>query len=203
MPINTSLSNYIYVEFKKVFVSEASNLAFNLTAITNHTLSFDLCYEAKDVTTTPMGPSVPTIDLVMHRPDAVWRITASNSMVRTTRDDADLWCLGIMNGGLSMKTLIVIGGYQMEDNLLQFDLETTRLGFSSSLLLQRTTCVGFFLLQLQIHNHIQISLSTLLCLYSFIFCFFSFFFKHHFILKQTYTFLYPNLLTLITLTELL
>ena len=49
------------------------------------------------------------------------------------------------------------------------------------------------LLQLQIHNHIQISLSTLLCLYCFIFCFFSFFFKHHFILKQNYTFLYPNL----------
>lgn len=143
MPVNTSLSNYIYVEFKKVFVSEASNSAFNLTAVTDHTLSFDLCYEAKDVTSTPMGPSVPTIDLVMHRPDAVWRITGSNSMVRTTRDDADLWCLGIMNGGLSMKTSIVIEGYQMEDNLLQFDLESTRLGFSSSLLLQGTTCVGF------------------------------------------------------------
>ncbi|KAK7857019.1 hypothetical protein CFP56_019740 [Quercus suber] len=38
-------------------------------------------------------------------------------MVRSTRDDADLWCLGFMNGGLSMKTSIVIGGYQMEDNL--------------------------------------------------------------------------------------
>ena len=143
VPVNTSLSNYIYVEFRKVFVSEASNSAFNLTAVTDHTPSFDLCYEAKDVTTTPMGPSVPTIDLVMHRPDAVWRITASNSMVRTTGDDADLWCLGIMNGGLSMKTSIMIGGYQMEDNLLQFDLESTKLGFSSSLLLQGTTCVGF------------------------------------------------------------
>ena len=203
MPVNTSLSNYICVEFRKVFVSEASNPTFNLTAVTDHTLSFDLCYEAKDVTTTPMGPSVPTIDLVMHRPDAVWRITGSNSMVRTTRDDADLWCLGIMNGGLSMKTSIVIGGYQMEDNLLQFDLETTRLGFSSSLCSREPLVLASLLLQLQIHNHIQISLSTLLCLYCFIFCFFSFFFKHHFILKQTYTFLYPNLLTLITLTELL
>ena len=75
VPVNISLSNYIYVEFRKVFVSEASNSAFNLTAVTDHTLSYDLCYEAKDVTTTPMGPSVPTIDLVMHRPDAIWRIT--------------------------------------------------------------------------------------------------------------------------------
>ena len=133
MPVNTSLSNYIYIEFRKVFVSEAS-LAFNLTSVTDHTLSFDLCYEAKDVTTTPMGPSIPTIDLVMHRPDVVWRITGSNSMVRTTRDDADL-CLGIMNGGLSMKTSIVIKGYQMEDNFLQFDPESTRLEFTSFLLL--------------------------------------------------------------------
>lgn len=126
-----------------VFVSEASSSAFNLIALTDHTLSFDLCYKAKDVTPTPMGPSVPTIDLMMHRPNAVWRITGSNLIVRTTRDDADLWCLGIMNGGLSTKTSIVIGGYQMEDNLLQFDLESTRLGFSSSLLLQGTTCADF------------------------------------------------------------
>ena len=117
-----------------MFVSEAS-LAFNLTSVTDHTLSFDLCYEAKDVTTTPMGPSIPTIDLVMHRPNVVWRITGSNSMVRTTRDDADLWCLEFMNGGLSMKTSIVIKGYQMEDNFLQFDPESTRLEFTSFLLL--------------------------------------------------------------------
>lgn len=42
-----------------------------------------------------------------------------------------------------MVSAIVIGGHQIEDNLLQFDLATSRLGFSSSLLFRQTTCANF------------------------------------------------------------
>ncbi|KAL3626099.1 GLC7-interacting protein 2 [Castilleja foliolosa] len=52
-------------------------------------------------------------------------------------------CLGFLDGGLSPRTAIVIGGYQLEDNLLQFDLAASRLGFSATLLGRQTTCANF------------------------------------------------------------
>ncbi|CBI26189.3 unnamed protein product, partial [Vitis vinifera] len=52
-------------------------------------------------------------------------------------------CLGFVDGGVNPRTSIVIGGRQLEDNLLQFDLATSRLGFSSSLLSRQTTCSNF------------------------------------------------------------
>ncbi|KAA8536887.1 hypothetical protein F0562_029365 [Nyssa sinensis] len=55
----------------------------------------------------------------------------------------DVACLGFLNGGLNPKTSIIIGGHQLEDNLLQFDLVSSRLGFTSSLLLRETSCVYF------------------------------------------------------------
>ncbi len=64
-------------------------------------------------------------------------------MVRIARDDADVWCLGFVDGGANARTSVVIGGHQMEDNLLQFDLESKRLGFSSSILAQGTSCANF------------------------------------------------------------
>ncbi|KHN18889.1 Basic 7S globulin [Glycine soja] len=57
--------------------------------------------------------------------------------------DDKVLCLGFVNGGENPRTSIVIGGYQLEDNLLQFDLATSRLGFSSLLYGSRTTCANF------------------------------------------------------------
>lgn len=45
--------------------------------------------------------------------------------------------LGFLEGGVAPRTSIAVGGYQIEDNLLQFDLAASRLGFSSSLLFSR------------------------------------------------------------------
>ncbi|KAK9984159.1 hypothetical protein SO802_033684 [Lithocarpus litseifolius] len=106
-----------------------------------------MCYVAKDVEITNVGQAVPTVDLVVEgHDDVVWRICGSNSMVRITTKDDDVWCLGIRDGealGTYELPAIIIGGYQLKDNLLQFDLESNRLGFSSSLLLQGTTCANF------------------------------------------------------------
>ena len=54
----------------------------------------------------------------------------------------DLWCLGFVDGGAHRRTSVVIGGHQLEDNLVQFDLDSNRFGFSSSVLLQATTCAN-------------------------------------------------------------
>ncbi|GMN75271.1 hypothetical protein TIFTF001_056585 [Ficus carica] len=64
----------------------------------------------------------------------------------------EVLCLGFVDGGpirfvdwgvKFTRTAIVIGGHQIEDNLLQFDLAASRLGFSSSLLLKQTSCSNF------------------------------------------------------------
>ncbi|CAN0886869.1 Probable aspartic proteinase GIP2 [Linum grandiflorum] len=50
---------------------------------------------------------------------------------------------GFVDGGANPRTSIVIGGHQLEDNLLQFDVANSRLGFSSSLLSRQTNCANF------------------------------------------------------------
>ncbi|GMI78081.1 secreted aspartic protease 2 [Hibiscus trionum] len=100
---------------------------------------FGACFNSTGIGFTRVGPGVPIIDLDLPNKE-VWRIFGSNSMVHV-KDD--VLCLGFVDGGLEPTTSIVIGGHQLEDNLVQFDLAASRVGFSSSLLFQRTTCANF------------------------------------------------------------
>ncbi|XP_074319670.1 putative aspartic proteinase GIP2 [Silene latifolia] len=101
---------------------------------------FKVCYNATSFSSTRVGPGVPAIDLVLQSEAVFWRIFGANSMVSV---NDEVICLGFVDGGTNTRTSIVIGGYQLEDNLLQFDLATSRLGFSSSLLFRQTTCANF------------------------------------------------------------
>lgn len=137
----TTLQTSIYTAFTEAFVNEAA--ALNLT-VTNAIKPFNVCYSADDVVSTRAGPGVPTVDLVMHSEDVFWRIFGSNSMVRMAgANEEDVWCLGFLDGGANARTAIVIGGHQMEDNLLEFDVESQKLGFSSSVLVRGTMCANF------------------------------------------------------------
>ncbi|POO02262.1 Aspartic peptidase [Trema orientale] len=109
---------------------------------------FDLCFNSTSLGSTRVGPGVPQINFVLQN-NEVWRIFGANSMVFVNDDVA---CLGFVDGGplhfvdwgvKFTPTAIVIGGHQIEDNLLQFDLAASRLGFSSSLLFRQTTCSNF------------------------------------------------------------
>ncbi|KAL4024930.1 hypothetical protein IC575_013303 [Cucumis melo] len=64
----------------------------------------------------------------------------ANSMVLV---NDEVLCLGFVDGGVEAKTAVVIGAHQIEDNLLEFDLATSRLGFSSTLLGRNTNCANF------------------------------------------------------------
>ncbi|CAL1396915.1 unnamed protein product [Linum trigynum] len=101
---------------------------------------FELCYNSTAIGSTRVGPAVPQIDLVLQSSNVYWRIFGANSMVQVK---SDVICLGFVDGGVNPRTSIVIGGHQVEDNLLQFDLAASRLGFSSSLLFRQTTCANF------------------------------------------------------------
>ncbi|KAM0016262.1 putative nepenthesin [Helianthus debilis subsp. tardiflorus] len=101
---------------------------------------FGLCFNSTSLASTRVGPGVPQIDLVLQNNDVFWRIFGANSMVQVSED---VLCLGFVDGGVIPMTSIVIGGHLIEDNLLQFDLARSRLGFSSSLLFRQTTCANF------------------------------------------------------------
>ncbi|XP_039021312.1 probable aspartic proteinase GIP1 [Hibiscus syriacus] len=137
----TVLETSIYNAITGAFVNESSTL--NLT-VTNAKKSFSVCYPAADIIVTRVGPGVPTVDFVMESEDVFWRVFGSNSMVWIAGDGTgDVWCLGFVDGGVNPRTPVVIGGHQMGDNLLQFDIDNTRLGFTSSVLLKGTTCSNF------------------------------------------------------------
>ncbi|KAJ8536319.1 hypothetical protein K7X08_034720 [Anisodus acutangulus] len=129
------LESSIYDVVTKAFIDELSN-ATRVAAVS----PFETCFSSKSVGSTRVGPAVPAIDLVLQTTRVYWRIFGANSMVKVGQD---VICLAFVNGGLNPTTSIVIGGYQLEDNLLQFDLVRSTLGFSSSLLSSQTTCANF------------------------------------------------------------
>ncbi|KAL4592942.1 hypothetical protein LXL04_005950 [Taraxacum kok-saghyz] len=51
------------------------------------------------------------------------------SVAPVVRMSDSVMCLGFVDGGLDMSSSVVLGGYQMEDHILEFNLETA--GFKS------------------------------------------------------------------------
>ncbi|PWA83569.1 Aspartic peptidase [Artemisia annua] len=103
---------------------------------------FGACFSSKNIASTSRGPDVPFIDLVLQS-NNVWRIFGANSMVRVNND---VLCLGFVERSpLTLLPIVSvkIGGHQIEDNLLKFDLKNSKLGFSSSLLGRSTSCANF------------------------------------------------------------
>ncbi|PIN22190.1 Aspartyl protease [Handroanthus impetiginosus] len=101
---------------------------------------FGMCYKASSLGSTRLGPGVPLVEFVLQN-NVTWTFFGANSMVYV--NNSDVVCLGFVDGGKKVRTSIVIGGHQLEDNLLEFDVGRLRVGFSSSLLGRRTTCGNF------------------------------------------------------------
>ncbi|XP_058083897.1 probable aspartic proteinase GIP2 [Magnolia sinica] len=133
----TIMERSIYEAFTEAFTQAAKSM--NIT-IAKSVKPFKACFLYSTIPSTRVGPAVPIVDLVLHEDDVIWRVFGANSIVSV---DEDVLCLAFVDGGLKPRTSIVLGGYQMEDNLLQFDLSKKRIGFSSSLLLRETTCANF------------------------------------------------------------
>ncbi|KAK4855020.1 hypothetical protein QYF36_003300 [Acer negundo] len=102
---------------------------------------FGACFDSRDIFTTRIGYAVPWIDLVLQSQNVKFSVTGANSMVRVSDN---VLCLGFVDGGVNPRTSIVVGGYQLENNLLQFDLASSRLGFSPSLIVEYRTNYGYF-----------------------------------------------------------
>ncbi|XP_062105009.1 probable aspartic proteinase GIP2 [Humulus lupulus] len=140
----TTLETSIYKAVVGAFVKALGPKVPRVKAVA----PFGACFNAKYIGNTRVGPAVPQIDLVL-RNDKLWSIFGANSMVSV---GDDVLCLGFVDGGplnfvdwgvKFTPTAVVIGGHQIENNFLLFDLGASRLGFSSSLLFRQTTCSNF------------------------------------------------------------
>ncbi|XWS35033.1 hypothetical protein CRYUN_Cryun21dG0091100 [Craigia yunnanensis] len=133
----TTMESSIYAIFSKAYVKAATFMNMTMVAAV---APFGLCFSSKGVGNSMLGPLVPEIDLILQSEMVKWRIHGRNSMVKVSKE---VMCLGLVDGGFEQSSPIVIGGLQLEDNLLEFDLGSFMLGFSSSLLLKETTCSTF------------------------------------------------------------
>lgn len=118
----TTMERSIYETFSKAYIEAAASM--NMT-MAESAAPFGVCFRSESA-----DPAVPAIDLVLQSEMVKWRIQGRNSMVRVSDE---VICLGFLDGGVNPETSIILGGYQLEDNLLDFDLSTSMLGFSSSL----------------------------------------------------------------------
>ncbi|KAL8171317.1 hypothetical protein V2J09_023121 [Rumex salicifolius] len=139
----TKLDSQIYPAFVAAFVEKAK--AMNIT-VAGPVSSFKTCFNSASIKyNSRTGSGLPVIDLVMAG-SSKWRIYGSNSMVKVS---SDAQCLAFFEAGpkstafRSSTPSIVIGGKQMEDNLVEFDLEASKVGFTSSLLRLGTSCSQF------------------------------------------------------------
>uniref|UniRef100_A0A9I9CPM8 Basic 7S globulin-like n=1 Tax=Cucumis melo TaxID=3656 RepID=A0A9I9CPM8_CUCME len=131
----TVLEPSIYNALVKTFTTELGNIP-RVDAVA----PFEVCYSSKSFGSTELGPGVASIDLILQNKKVIWRMFGANSMVLV---NDEVLCLGFVDGGVEAKTAVVIGAHQIEDNLLEFDLATSRLGFSSTLLGRNTNCANF------------------------------------------------------------
>lgn len=134
----TELQSSVYKPFIREFIKKASDRKLKRVA---SVAPFEACYETSSIGNSAGGLVVPSIDLVLQG-GVEWSIHGANSMVIVKKNVA---CLAFVDGGTEprmsfVKASIVIGGHQLENNLLVFDLASSKLSFSSSLLLHNKSC---------------------------------------------------------------
>ncbi|CAL0330699.1 unnamed protein product [Lupinus luteus] len=134
----TKLHTSIYEPLVNYFVNRASVRKIKRVEAV---APFGACFDSRSISNSISGPDVPTIDLLL-KGGVKWTIYGANSMVKV--DKKNVLCLAFVDGGLEpttpLATSIIIGGHQLEDNLLEFDLLSLKFGFTSSLLLRNSTC---------------------------------------------------------------
>ncbi|KAL2922055.1 Basic 7S globulin [Bienertia sinuspersici] len=142
----SKMETRVYQEFVKGFIKEADIL--NMMRVPPIG-GFELCYGVEG------SRIVPVIDLVLQSEMVKWRIYGHNSMVKVNEE---VMCLGFLDGGNDLNgASIILGTHQIEDNLLEFDLGSSMLGFSSSLLKMRTSCSQLTLSTMPMGKGIQSS----------------------------------------------
>ncbi|CAI9298072.1 unnamed protein product [Lactuca saligna] len=130
----TILHSSIYKSLVQDFIKESSLKKIKRV---QSVAPFGACFDSKTAPNTITGPAVPNIDLVLEGSNVRMRLYGANSMVEAKKN---VICLAFIDGGVEPTTSIVLGGHQLENYVLEFDLTASTLGLSSSLLLKNTSC---------------------------------------------------------------
>ncbi|KAK9055298.1 hypothetical protein SSX86_026380 [Deinandra increscens subsp. villosa] len=130
----TTLHSVIYKRVVKDFVKAAA--AANIKRVKS-VAPFGACFDSKTAPKTITGAGVPEIDLVLEGNGVRFKLYGSSSMVEVKKN---VICLAFVDGGAEPRTSIVLGGHQLEDRVLEFDLAASKLRFTPSLLVSKTNC---------------------------------------------------------------
>ncbi|CAM0884788.1 unnamed protein product [Alopecurus aequalis] len=107
---------------------------------------FELCYDSSKLFSTRLGYGVPQVDLMLDG-GANWTVFGGNSMAQVDGHTACFAFVEMKEGkkwyGGRAAPAVVIGGFQMEDNLVVFDEDKQRLGFSGLLTGRGFSCSNF------------------------------------------------------------
>ncbi|GAB2277507.1 hypothetical protein Dimus_012214 [Dionaea muscipula] len=128
----TVLESSIYKQVTEHFVSQVE--VTEGVSLVQPVAPFGTCFSARSGSG---GAGFPSIDLLLQKEDAVWSIHGSNCLVSV---QPDVQCLAFVDGGTSPVASIVLGAYQLENILLQFDLQSSLLSYSSPLAVHGTSC---------------------------------------------------------------
>ncbi|KAK1371945.1 Basic 7S globulin [Heracleum sosnowskyi] len=137
----TSLSSTTTYTILRPSIYEALVSAFTKAAVfrkmkrVESIAPFGACYESKSIARSQTGPVVPYVDIGLAG-NTHWRFYGANSMVSVNND---VLCLAFVGAPFTSSS-IVIGTHQMENYLLEFDLNSSKLGISTSLSFRNTTC---------------------------------------------------------------
>lgn len=128
----TSLQTSLYTVFATAFTDAAAHRKMKRVDG-----PLDVCFNATNIPKSKTGPAVPHIDIGFAGGKNEWRLYGANSMVSVNEE---VLCLAFVDGGKCPRTSVVIGGHQLENYLIEFDLVSSQVGISSSLLTRNTTC---------------------------------------------------------------
>ncbi|CAM8988279.1 unnamed protein product [Rhodiola kirilowii] len=138
-----STANPYTVLETSIYKSLASTFSKSMSAMNNKKVApvapFNDCFSTQNLPYTPLGPDVPVVGLTFED-GAAWEMYGYNSMAEVSKS---VVCLAFVDGGSDMGTKVVIGGRQLEDVLLQFDLQASKLGFTRSLIWGDYACDTF------------------------------------------------------------
>ncbi|KAL5228106.1 hypothetical protein ABZP36_016371 [Zizania latifolia] len=134
----TTLRSDIYRPLLRAFDAATSGIARAAPV-----KPFEMCYQASALSSTRLGFGVANIDLMLDRGQN-WTLPGGSSLVQVNEQTV---CFAFLEMGhtsaVADSPAVIIGGFQMENNMLVFDLEKGTLGISWLLFGIRTGCGNF------------------------------------------------------------
>ncbi|KAF0927766.1 hypothetical protein E2562_036002 [Oryza meyeriana var. granulata] len=136
----TALRSEIYRPVRDAFAAATAGFARAPA-----TRPFDLCYQKSALPSTRIGLYTASIDLMLAGGQN-WTIVGASAVVDVSQESA---CFAFVDMGstatpaVDHSPAVIIGGHQMEDNLVVFDLEKWQFGYSGLLLGTMTRCGNF------------------------------------------------------------